>query len=338
MEEMRLGRTELRVGRTGFGAIPIQRISFDDAKALLVRAYKGGINFFDTARRYTDSEEKIGYALAEVRKKILIATKINAPDRKSFLKELATSLTNLKTDHVDLLQLHWPEKLPDPDDPESLYAGLIEARQKGMTRFIGITHHALDVAREAVTSGLYDTLQFPLSSISSPEDLELIELCREHDVGLIAMKALCGGLLTNAASAFAFLRQYENVLPIWGVQRMSELEEILALEETPPELDDAMWAAIEKDRKELAGDFCRACGYCLPCPQDIPIPMAARMGLLLRRMPYQRFLSEEWQEKMGRVETCTDCGQCTERCPYQLDPPELMRKMLQDYRTFLAEH
>jgi len=336
MEEMRLGRTDLRVGRTGFGAIPIQRVTFDEAKALLRRAYEAGVTFFDTARGYSDSEEKIGYALADVRKDVVIATKINAADRKAFLAELETSLRNLKTDHVDLLQLHWPKELPDPDDPQSSYAGLVEARETGKTRFIGITHHALDVARRAVRSGLYDTLQFPLNHISSEEDLALVEACREHDVGVIAMKALSGGLITDASTSFAFLRQYDNVVPIWGVQRPEELEQILALEADPPALDDAMRAAIKKDRAELAGDFCRACGYCLPCPQDIPIPMAARMGLLLRRMPYQRLLTEEWQEKMARVETCTECGQCLERCPYGLEVPQLLRKMLDNYRAFLA--
>ena len=337
MKMMRLGRTGLTISRTGFGALPIQRIGFDEAKALLVRAYEAGVTFFDTARGYSDSEEKIGYALADVRKDIVIATKINAADRKGFMEKLETSLRNLKTDYVDVLQLHWPGELPDPDDPESIYAGLFEAKQKGMARFIGITHHARALARTAVESGRYDTLQFPLNVISSEEDLSLIDLCHRHDVGVIAMKALCGGLVTDAPSAFAFLRQYDNVVPIWGVQRSGELEQILTLEEDPPILDEAMWERIEGDRDVLAGDFCRACGYCLPCPQEIPIPMAARMGLLLRRMPYRQFLSEEWQEKMARIETCTECGECRARCPYGLDIPPLLRRMHDNYREFLEK-
>jgi predicted aldo/keto reductase-like oxidoreductase len=335
MELMRLGRTGLTISRTGFGALPIQRVSFDEARALLRRAYDAGVTFFDTARGYSDSEEKIGYALADVRLKIVIATKISATDRRSFLEKLAVSLRSLKTDYVDVLQLHWPHELPDAADAESIYAGLMEAKDKGMTRFVGITHHAREKAAEAVASGLYDTLQFPLNAISSEPDLALIDLCRKHDVGVIAMKALSGGLITNAAATFAFLRQYDNVVPIWGVQRPAELEEILALEANPPALDDAMWAQIEKDRRELAGDFCRACGYCLPCPQDIPIPMAARMSLLLRRMPWQQFMSEEWQDRMGLVETCTECGQCRQKCPYGLDTPTLLRRNLEDYRRFI---
>jgi predicted aldo/keto reductase-like oxidoreductase len=239
---------------------------------------------------------------------------------------------------VDLLQLHSPKTLPDPADPDSSYAGLVEARKKGAARFLGISTHRLDMARDVVRSGLFDTVQFPLSAISDAKDLSLVDLCREHDVGLIAMKGMCGGLLTDAVSAFAFLRQFENVVPIWGVQRESELDQFLALEKNPPTLDDAMRARIEKDRIELAGDFCRACGYCLPCPADIPIPIAARMSLLMGRAPWQQFVTPEWQEKMSRIQQCTECGQCRERCPYGLDTPALLKKMFEDYEKFLIDH
>jgi predicted aldo/keto reductase-like oxidoreductase len=184
---------------------------------------------------------------------------------------------------------------------------------------------------------LYDTVQFLLSSLSSDADLQLIEDCRQHNVGVIAMKALSGGLITNARTSFAFLRQYENVVPIWGVQRMHELEDILALEATPPALDEALWAEINKDRQELSENFCRACGYCLPCPANIPIPMAGRMMLLLRRMPYQQFLGDSWQANMERIEDCTECGHCKAHCPYGLDTPALLKRNLEDYRAFMEE-
>lgn len=329
-----LGRTGLRVSRTAFGVLPIQRVSFDEARLLLRKAYEHEINFFDTARAYTDSEEKIGYALADVRAQVIIATKTSANDAAGLREQLEISLRNLKTDYVDLLQLHNPLHLCTPDGPDSVYQALVEAREQGKTRFIGITSHRLDVARAAVASGWYDTVQFPLSAISSPDDLRLIDDCRARDIGLIGMKALCGGLLTNAAAAFAFLRQYADVVPIWGFQREYELDELLAFEQSPPPLDAAMWEAIERDRAELRGDFCRACGYCLPCPAQIPIPMAARMSLLLRRMPYAQFLEEDWQQQMANIEHCTDCGHCSAHCPYGLDTPRLLRKMLEDYREF----
>lgn len=338
MQTVRLGRTNLEVTRTSFGVLPLQRADMDEAVRILRKAYHSGVNFYDTARGYTNSEEKIGRALSDVRDKIIIATKSGAATKSGVLEHLETSLKNLRTDYVDILQLHNPSALPDPEDPDSSYAALLEAKRKGMVRFIGFTNHGRERAAAAVESGLYDTLQYPLCHISQIEDLALVEKCREADMGIIAMKPLSGGLLTNARPAFAFLRQYENLVPIWGVQRMSELEELLELEANPPALDDEMRGMIERDRKELAGDFCRACGYCLPCPADIPIPTAARMGLLLRRMPYQQFLSDEYYEKMHRVENCIECGHCTSNCPYGLDTPALLKKMLANYDEFYKEN
>lgn len=337
MQEARLGRTGLMVSRTGFGALPLQRVEMPEAVRILRRAYDAGITFYDTARGYTDSEEKIGSALSNVRERIIIATKCHARDRAQVMEHLETSLRNLRTDYVDILQLHNPGSLPDPNDPESSYAGLIEAKEKGMVRFIGISNHRREAALAAIESGLFDTLQYPLCHLSSPEDLALIEQCRQSDVGIVAMKALSGGLITNAPAAFAFMRQYENLVPIWGIQRMSELEEFIALEAGPPSLEE-MWPAIETDRRDLAGDFCRGCGYCMPCPQEIPIAMAARMSLLLRRMPHQGFLTADWREKMHRIESCTECGHCREHCPYGLDTPALLKKQLVDYAAFREQH
>ncbi len=334
MEKTRLGRTGLMVTRTAFGVLPLQRVPLPEAVPILRRAYEAGINFYDTARGYTDSEEKIGAALADVRDHIVIATKSGAKNRQKLLADLETSLRHLRTDHVDILQLHNPAQLPDPDDPESTYAGLLEARAKGMVRFLGFTNHRRSAAEQAIASGLYDTIQFPLCMISPPEDLALVDACRQADLGLIAMKALSGGLITNARAAFAFLRQFENLVPIWGIQRPAELEEFLALDAAPPALDAAMRAVIEADRRALQGDFCRGCGYCLPCPAEIPIPMAARMSLLLRRLPAARFLDDEWAASMGRIDNCIDCGHCKAHCPYGLDTPELLRRNLADYRTF----
>lgn len=335
MEKVRLGRTGLMVTRTAFGALPIQRVGSGEAARILRKAYDGGINFFDTARGYSDSEEKIGRALSDVRTKIIIATKSHAPTGAGLLADLQTSLANLKTDYVDILQLHNPAEIPNPNDPASTYSAALEARKKGMVRFVGISNHRIAVAAEAVRSGLFDTVQFPLSAVSSPEDLALVDLCASHDVGLIAMKALAGGLITNAKTAFAFLRQFETIVPIWGIQRKSELDEFLALADNPPLLNDNLRAVIEKDIAELSGDFCRGCGYCLPCPAEIPINIAARMSLLLKRAPSENYLTEDWQEKMSRIENCTECNQCKDRCPYNLDTPALLKKNLADYRAFL---
>jgi aryl-alcohol dehydrogenase-like predicted oxidoreductase len=338
MEKMRLGRTGLKLSRCGFGALPIQRVPLDGAVRLLRRAFDAGVDFYDTARYYSDSEEKLGNAFSHVRSSVVIATKAMAADKKSVLASLETSLRNLRTDYVDILQLHNPATLPDPGDPQSPYAGLVEARNKGMTRFIGVSCHKRTNALAAAQSGNYDTVQFPLSLLSSDEDLAVASLSRELDCGFIAMKALSGGLITNAAAAFAFLRQFDNVLPIWGVQRAAELDAFIALEQAPPVLNDSLREAIRKDRRELSGRFCRGCGYCMPCPEGIEINWTARMSLLLRRAPSKNFMNDEWRGKMQLIKNCTKCGQCKKKCPYNLDTPALLEENLQDYERFYASY
>ena len=338
MDSMVLGRTGLKTGSSGFGALPLQRVSFEVAGKLLLKAYENGINFFDTARAYSDSEEKIGNSLSGVRKNIVIATKTSASDAKGFYEQLETSLRNLRTDYIDIYQLHNPAKMPEPEDSSGLYDALLEVTKRGLVRFIGLSNHRLDIALKASASGLYDTIQFPLSTLSSEEDLKLIEACRKSNTGLIAMKALAGGLITNAASAFAFLRQFGNVLPIWGIQKEAELDEFLSLEKNPPILDAEMMRLIDQDREELTGSFCRACGYCMPCPAGIQINTSARMSLLLRRARYQDFLGEEWHDRMELIEGCINCGQCKKRCPYGLNTPELLKRNLEDYREFYNSH
>jgi len=239
MDTMILGRTGITTGRSGFGALPIQRLTMDAAVNLLRKAFDNGFTFFDTARAYSDSEEKLGMALGDKRDKIIIATKTFAINRIDVIKSIETSLQKLKTDYIDIVQLHNPNPLPDADDPESAYAGLLEAKHKGMLRFIGITNHRFDNAVKAVQSGLYDTLQYPLSSLSNGKDLSIIDICEKQNCGLIAMKAISGGLITNVATTFAFLRQYNNVLPIWGIQRETELMQFVSLEANPPKLDAA---------------------------------------------------------------------------------------------------
>lgn len=338
MKKIRLGKTELMVGASSFGALPVQRLSTEDACKLLRKAYELGMNYFDTAHSYTDSEEKIGLALSDVRKDIIISTKSPAKDKKTLLEQVQMSLERMKTDYIDILQLHNPDVLPDPEDPDSTYGGLLEAKKKGWVRHIGITNHSLARAVAAVKSGKYETIQYPFSSLATEEEVELTRLAKQEDVGFIAMKGLSGGLITNAATTFSFIKQYDNVVPIWGIQRESELLEFIEMEKNPPAYDDAMKALIEKDRRELAGNFCRGCGYCKPCPAQIDIPTMARMSLLLRRSPYQRYMTEEFREKMLVIEQCRHCGACMSRCPYHLNTPELLQENLKDYLQFYEEH
>ncbi len=336
MENVRLGKTEITVNKNGFGALPIQRIPKDEAVRLLHKAYDGGIRFYDTARLYTDSEEKLGAAFSDRREQIFISSKTGAATAEGFWKDLETTLQNLKTDHLDIYQFHNPAFCPKPGDESGLYDAALEAKKKGMILHIGITNHRLNVAREAIDSGLYETLQFPFCYLSGEPELKLLEGCRQKDMGFLSMKALSGGLITNAAAAYAFQAQYPETLPLWGVQREEELDQFLSFVTNPPSMNEELSAVIEKDRKELLGDFCRGCGYCMPCAVGIEINNCARMSLLLRRSPSAPYLTPEWQEKMKKIENCKHCGACKKKCPYGLDTPELLRRNYEDYKEILA--
>ena len=337
MEETIFGRTGLTVSRTGFGGILIQRIPFEQSTALLKHAYEHGITLYDTANIYGTSEERIGIALNHVRDKIVLCTKSFPMDPEKVMENIDNSLKMLKTGYIDVFQIHNPPFVPRPEGDDGLYDCFLKAKAQGKIRYIGITSHRKNIAREAVLSGLYDTLQYPISYISTDEELSLVDLCREHNVGFLAMKGLCGGLLTNAKAAFAFLRQYKNIIPIWGMQKMSELEEFLSYEENPPLLDAAIQSVIKADKAELAGNFCRSCGYCLPCPAGIPISNAARIIFLLGRTVKEQYLTPEWQDSMRKIDDCTNCGHCKEHCPYGLDTPALLKQQQKGYFKILAE-
>lgn len=336
METVRLGKTEIVTNKNGFGALPIQRISDEDAVYLLRKAYDNNITYFDTARWYSDSEHKIGLAFEGMRDKVWIATKTGAVDADGFWNDLETSLKNLRTDYIDVYQFHNPAFCPRPGDESGLYDAILKAKEQGKVRHIGITNHRLSVAGEAVESGLYETLQFPFCYLATEKDIDLVNKCREKDMGFVAMKALSGGLITNSAAAYAYLAQYDNVLPIWGVQRENELDEFISYIDNPPTMTDEIKELIAHDRKDLLGEFCRGCGYCMPCPAGIEINNSARMSLMLRRAPSTGWLSEEWQEKMKKIENCIHCNQCKSKCPYGLDTPTLLAKNLEDYKNVLA--
>ena len=255
MEKVTLGRTGITVNRNGFGALPIQRVTGEDAITILRKAYDQGIRFFDSARWYSDSEEKLGNALSDVRKDIYIATKTGSTTVEGFWKDLETSLNNLKTDYIDIYQFHNPSFCPKPGDGTGLYEAMLEARAQGKIHFIGLTNHRLPVAIEACESGLYDTIQFPFSYLADQKDIDLVNRCKENNIGFICMKALSGGLINRSDAAYAYLAQFDNVLPIWGIQKESELDEFISYQTKAPELTQEIQDLIAHDRKELAGDL-----------------------------------------------------------------------------------
>ncbi|MCQ2467774.1 MAG: aldo/keto reductase [Clostridia bacterium] len=334
MRNITLGRTGIVTPQNAFGALPIQRVSFDVAKRLLLRAYEGGMVFFDTARVYSDSEEKMGQAFEGMRDKIYIASKTQAETPEKFWSDLETTLKNLKTDYLDIYQFHCAKMCYRPDDGTGMYECMLEAQRQGKIRYIGITAHKIGVAEEAAESGLYDTIQYPFCYLATDRDVALVKKCEENNIGFIAMKGLSGGLLTNTDACMAYMTDY-NVLPIWGVQRDQELEDWLSYFDKDISMTDEIAEFIKKERAELLGDFCRGCGYCMPCTVGIQINNCARMSQMIRRSPSAGFLGDFWKGELMRIEQCIDCGICKTKCPYELDIPTLLRKNLADYKDII---
>ena len=336
MKTITLGKTNITTPKNAFGALPVQRCDMDTAVRILRKAYEGGMTYFDTARAYSDSEEKIGEALSDVRDKIFIATKTMGRDIETVKKHLDESLKNMRTDYIDVYQFHCVEQCYKPGDGTGMYELLEDYKRQGVIRHIGITAHKIGIAEEIVKSGLYETLQFPFSYLSGEREEKLVRDCKENDIGFVCMKGLAGGLITRSEAAFAYIAQFDNALPIWGIQRESELDEWLSYMNEAPQMNEELKAYIKKERKELTGDFCRGCGYCMPCPMGITINQCARMSLMLRRAPSSGWLNDHWQAEMKKIETCINCRQCESKCPYELHTPELLKKNYEDYKRVLA--
>ncbi|MBR2532034.1 MAG: aldo/keto reductase [Lachnospiraceae bacterium] len=336
MRQITLGSTGITVPQNAFGALPIQRVSKEAAVALLRRAYEGGMRFFDTARAYSDSEEKVGEAFEGMRDKVFISSKTMARTPEKFWSDLEESLRLLKTDHLDIHQFHCVDQCYKPGDGTGMYEAMLEAKAQGKVRHIGITAHKIGVAEEIVASGLYETLQFPFSYLSGDREAALVKACKDANMGFICMKAIAGGLITNSKAAAAYIYQFDNALPIWGIQKEEELDEWLALFDETPAMDAEIEAFIAKEREELSGEFCRGCGYCKPCTVDISINDCARWSLMVRRAPSDVWLNEANQEKMRKIEDCIDCGICMTRCPYELPILTLLRKNYEDFQNIIS--
>ena len=336
MARITLGRTGITAEQNAFGALPIQRVGMEEAGRILNRALDGGMDFIDTARAYSDSEEKIGRSIAGRRGEYTLATKTMAKTPEGFRRDLETSLRNLRTDHIDIYQFHCVDQCWREGDGSGMYEAMLEAKRQGKILHISATAHKIGVAREVAESGLYETLQYPMSYLAEDKEVELVKLCQQNNVGFICMKGLAGGLITNARAAMAFVNQFEGLVPIWGIQREKELDDWLSFMDETPALDEELKAFIAAERSALMGSFCRGCGYCMPCTVGIVINQCNRMSLMIRRAPSEAWLNGYWQGEMAKIDACIDCRQCVSKCPYELDIPNLLRKNLEDYRNVLA--
>jgi Predicted oxidoreductases (related to aryl-alcohol dehydrogenases) len=333
LEKVRLGRTDLMVSRVAMGCIPIQRLDHPGAVALLRQAYDAGVNFFDTAHVYTDSEAKVGDAFSGgLRQNVIIATKAMAKDYDTTMKQLEQSLRTLKTDYIDIYQWHNPGDFDAGfQDARGPFQAMQDAKKAGKIRHIGMTQHHLDRARTAVRSGMFDTIQYPLSILSTEEELEMTRECVTRDVGVIAMKAMCGGMLQDGRLPFAFLNQYPHIVPIWGMEKKEELDQFVELLKNPEPFTGEMQAQIEVLRAEWGDEFCRGCGYCLPCPANINIPVMMRIVYFVKRNRSGSQFTPERLADSARIDDCVNCRACVDRCPYHLSPPEGLKRQQKEY-------
>jgi hypothetical protein len=336
MDKIRLGKTEMTVSRLGFGGIPIQRVSEGEAIAVIQRCFNLGITFFDTANAYTTSEARIGKAIKGRRGEVIIATKSTSRSREGVERHLNMSLEHLGIEYIDLYQFHQVGNFKSLEivlDSKGPMAVLEEAKKAGVIKHIGVTSHQIDVAREAVKSNRFETLMFPFNFITCEAADELLPLCRKHDTGFIAMKPLAGGALDNVTIGFKYLFQFPDVLSIPGIEKPREIEEIVQVLEGSWDISDAERREMQRLRDELGNKFCRRCDYCQPCTQEIPISTVMVISSAIRRLPPERLFTGMFADAVEKATNCNECGDCEERCPYQLPIREMLPEMVQCFQT-----
>ncbi len=327
MEQIILGKTGLKISRMGFGGIPIQRIDKEGTKKLLEKMRDAGVNYIDTARGYTVSEEYLGYALAGMRDQFVLATKSMARTKEAMEKDIAISLKNLCTDYIDLYQIH----NPSPADLQTVLApggaleALQEAKKAGKIGHIGITLHLQELFRQAVEMDWVETIMFPYNLVETQGE-DLIAVCKEKNIGFICMKPLAGGAIDDAQLALRFVAANPNVsVVIPGMAEERELTQNLeAMENTAP-LTPAELDKIQEIRKFLGTNFCRRCNYCAPCTAGISIPAVFMMEGYYSRYNLQQWASDRYHAMDKKASDCVDCGVCETRCPYQLPIREMMK-------------
>ena len=328
MDRIRLGRSSMMVTRIGFGGIPIQRLSEEGAISVVSRCLDLGINFIDTANAYTNSEGRIGKAISGRSEGLILATKSTSRKADGIRAHLEQSLRRLRVDTIDLYQFHG---ISDFNAYDQVISGLChvveEARRMGKVKHIGITSHNMEVAQEAAKSGRFETLMFPFNFITCEPAEQLLPLCRENDVGFIAMKPLAGGMLGNTTLAFKYLLQFPDVVAIPGIEQPHEIDEIVQVIDGPWELTEAEKGEMQRLREELGTRFCRRCDYCQPCPEGIPLSLVMVTPSFFKRIPPEGIFSGWIGQGMEKAALCTKCGDCEERCPYNLP----IRDMLEEY-------
>ncbi|WP_455277040.1 aldo/keto reductase [[Eubacterium] cellulosolvens] len=339
MEERILGKTGIKVKVLGFGGIPIQRVSEKEAIKVISRGYDLGINFFDTARNYTISEERVGKALENVRDNVIIVTKSLGRTKKDLIKDLEASLRDLRTDVIDIFQLHnvstkeaWKQIKSQNGALEALY----KAHDEGKVRHIGITSHNTSTLTEITKEQIFETIQIPFNYLSTLPAEELLNLCKKLNIGNIIMKPFGGGAFSSASTALKYILKEDNVnVVIPGMMSIHEVEENVKIASGSYELSSEELNIIEKDKTELGNQFCRTCDYCQPCPQEIYISFGLNLANALKRMGYSSRFKELYQDLKSKISRCIDCGDCEARCPYHLPIRKLLPARIKSFEKSL---
>jgi uncharacterized protein len=341
VEKVRLGRTNLMVSRIGFGGIPIQRLTEAETIPVVRRSLELGINFIDTANNYTTSEERIGKAIKGLRQNVIIATKSGSRDPLELSHHLELSLKRLDVDYIDLYQFHGISDFASLDKvlaPGGAMDVVVKAQSRGIVRHIGISSHQMDVAIKAVATGRFETIMFPFNFISSEAADKLIPLCRQLGVGFICMKPMAGGMVDNANVAIKYLRQFPDIVPIPGIEKAAEIEEIVNIMQGPAQMTAAEKRDMERIKETLGAHFCHRCDYCQPCTMKIPISTVLTHQSAYRRLPPARFFSPPLGEPIEKAAECSDCGECEQRCPYHLPIRKLLKEQITWYRGLKREY
>lgn len=339
MRYVPLGKTGLTVSEVGFGGIPIIRLDEGSAVAVLRRAYECGITLYDTANAYRDSEKKIGRALGDVRDKVILATKTLCRDASGAVEQLENSLRMMKTDYIDVYQLHQIAQEKDWDvvtGPGGVMQAIVKAKEQGKIRYIGVTSHNLEMALRLVKTGMFSTVQFPFNFIEDAAKNELHVAARERGMGILAMKPFAGGMINNARIAFKFLREHPDVIVLPGLDSPERVDEVVSFYREPNRVTEKDLKLMGKYRFELGKQFCRRCEYCQPCPQGVMITAAMGYKVIASRMS-PRVAVEISQISMESVSFCTECRECVDRCPYELPIPDILKVHYDLYEKHKAE-
>lgn len=328
MEYRILGKTGLKISRMGFGGIPIQKIDAEGTRRVIHKLMDAGVNYIDTARAYTVSEEYLGYALEGVRDKFVLASKTYSRSKDAAAADIETSLRNLRTDYIELYQIHNPTaaELAIVQSEEGALAALKEAKAAGKIGHIGLTLHSLELFEKALEFDWVETLMFPYNIVET-QGQALIAKCAEKNIGFIAMKPLAGGAIDDATLALRFIVSNPNVtVVIPGMAAENEVEQNIAAVANTAPLTDEEKAGMAKIRDFLGTNFCRRCNYCAPCNVGIPIPAVFLMEGYYSRYGLQEWAKERYAALPVKASACVQCGACETRCPYDLPIRDMLKK------------